>query len=131
MVQKFKEKQIDAEIVSLGEADYKKFKSLFYSGMVRILRNEDIIQEMNKIQLLAGTEVGSTGHKDIFDTIVTGTKVLLMLNKGVSKPNKRGLMIGDGEIIKHNLNTDFDDMEDTETIDKVPNIQDVFNKLMN
>jgi hypothetical protein len=96
-------KGLPAEQVSLSHVDYKAFKYFVNAGNLRLINFAPLINEIQNIKDIAGTEIDSDEFMDLADTIVTGVKILFKLAKS---KNVKHLPSLEGELIGFNLNSE-------------------------
>ena len=89
------------ELVSLYDQDYNNFRSAVFSNAIRLINDDNLINEIYKLEIGNRGKVKTEILKDMADTVITGYKVLTTLDmqKGDRVPD------GEGEIISENLSS--------------------------
>jgi hypothetical protein len=102
LIQKLRERGLNANTVKLDFEDFESFKRLLYAGNIIIPRNEQLFRELRNIQRVTQARVDHPDgeHNDITVTLVMGTKMLI--SDKASKGD--GISFSaDGELVKDNM----------------------------
>jgi hypothetical protein len=96
-IQRLKQKGIMADAYTFRISDYFNFKKMLYGGFLDLLDHQETIHELKQLQLEQGDTIGTTGKKDIVDTLVAATEVFQMSIATTT------IVYEEGEIIGENL----------------------------
>jgi hypothetical protein len=98
-IQRLRQKGLIADAYSLHVSDYFHFKKMLYSGNIDLLDHANTIHELKQLQFEKGENIGTTGKKDIADTLVGAAKVFQMSVAAAA-------ISDEGEIIGENLSSE-------------------------
>ena len=97
MIAKMRQLGVKSDIITLDFSDYKTFKTLLYSGNIKLIRHARLLDEIKNLQMYNGRKVdhAPNAHNDMAVTVVMGTKVLTTLGKNGNSSN----MASEGEYV--------------------------------
>ena len=100
LIQTLRAKGVNANVVKIDLADYKRFKRLLYAGHIRLPDNERLIKELKNLQLFSGRKVDHPmgKHNDLAVTVVMAVKMLL------EEDRERSVnLLSEGEYVSENI----------------------------